>query len=85
MPNVSFSRTEVQFVFLQDLRNASHDEAVDVIRQSGSSVLFVVQSLLGVATAGTETGTSATPTVTGDEEEEEEEESSTQVKEQFRF
>ena len=34
-----------------DLRSAAHDEAVDVIRQSGSVVTFVVQSLLGVAAA----------------------------------
>ena len=34
-----------------DLRSAAHDEAVDVIRQSGSVVTFVVQSLLSVATA----------------------------------
>lgn len=50
-----------------DLRNASHDEAVDVIRQSGQRVLFIVQSLLGVATTNTNTETSATPTVTGGE------------------
>lgn len=34
-----------------DLRNASHDEAVDVIRQSGQVVEFVVQSLLSATTA----------------------------------
>ncbi len=52
-----------------DLRNASHDEAVDVIRQSGQTVRFVVQSLLGVAT------TSVTASSVTTEEEEEEEDS----------
>ena len=37
-----------------DLRSAAHDEAVDVIRQSGNVVTFVVQSLLSVATAQSE-------------------------------
>lgn len=32
-----------------DLRQASHDKAVDVIRQSGNVVEFVVQSLLGLS------------------------------------
>ena len=32
-----------------DLRQASHDKAVDVIRQSGNVVVFVVQSLLGLS------------------------------------
>ncbi len=36
-----------------NLRNAAHDEAVDVIRQSGSVVVFVVQSLLGAAASAT--------------------------------
>ena len=48
----------------QDLRNASHDEAVDVIRQSGNTVTFTVQSLLGVTT-----NTSTTPTMTNEEDE----------------
>lgn len=32
-----------------DLRQASHDKAVDVIRQSGNVVVFTVQSLLGLS------------------------------------
>jgi C-terminal processing protease CtpA/Prc len=34
-----------------DVRLASHDQAVDVIRQSGNTVLFTVQSLIGVSGA----------------------------------
>ncbi len=43
-----------------DLRNASHDEAVDVIRQSGQSIRFVVQSLLGVTAAAHTTASNTT-------------------------
>ena len=32
-----------------DLREASHDKAVDVIRQTGTKVVFTVQSLLGLS------------------------------------
>ena len=32
-----------------DLRQASHDKAVEVIRQSGNVVVFTVQSLLGIS------------------------------------
>ncbi len=41
-----------------DLRSASHDKAVDVIRQSGNVVVFTVQSLLGLS-RGEESSTTA--------------------------
>ena len=41
-----------------DLRNSSHDEAVDVIRQSGDIVVFVVQSLQGMSASESATSDS---------------------------
>ena len=51
-----------------DLREASHDKAVDVIRQTGNTVRFIVQSLLGLSRNESSTNINESSTEASDDD-----------------